>query len=244
MPCQDIRQLFDDYLDARLDKVGVESLQAHLAECPACQQALLTQRRFLDQLRGLEVPPPAAGFEARMLAPIRQLQKTAPTSQPFHSRRRRQPYAQPMWPLAAAASVLLVLTGLLLGPGWLAGPDYPFAERAHEERVPQPLRLVFRSPHDLDDVTIEVDLPAGIRLASQDAALRTVSWKADLRAGPNLLELPIIIYGEIGDDTLRTRFRHGDDERHFIVNVRSLGVLGTTPAATWVGLRLEELPHA
>ena len=80
----------------------------------------------------------------------------------------------------------------------------------------QTVRLVFRSASALDDVTIELVLPEGVELDGYPGQRRLV-WQSDLRAGSNLLELPMLVHGNGG--VLTATLNHGAERRQFSARV-------------------------
>jgi hypothetical protein len=93
----------------------------------------------------------------------------------------------------------------------------------------QPVRLVFRSASALDDVTIELVLPEGVELDGYPGQRRLV-WQSDLRAGSNLLELPVLVHGRGG--VLTATLNHGAERRQF-----SARVVPAQPRTTFVSPR-------
>jgi hypothetical protein len=88
------------------------------------------------------------------------------------------------------------------------------------------VRLIFRSASALDDVTIELVLPEGVELDGYPGQRRLV-WQSDLRAGSNLLELPMLVHGDGG--VLTATLNHGAERRQF-----SARVVPTDPRTSFV----------
>lgn len=201
MNCHDCLPLLDSLLDDRLSPPNRMVVRDHVHHCAACSGELDARRALLTALRALPAPSQPIGLAARVLP-------RAP---------RRRPYR---WPLAAAASLLVAL----LAWQQLSAPQpAPLTTTAafSPNEAPQPVRLVFRSPQALTAVTIELQLPPGTRLAHTASGQRTVRWQTDLRAGANLLELPLVFEHAAVDAILTASLRHGDAQRQFVVPVRT-----------------------
>lgn len=202
MNCHDCPPLLDDLLDDRLSPPQRMAVRDHLHHCASCSAELEARRALLSTLRALPAPRPPAGLAARVLP------RTP----------RRAPYRLPL--AAAAALLVAALSWQMLAPP--RGAPIPAVSTAPVDVMADPVRLVFRSPEALTAVTIELQLPPGTRLAHTASGQRTVRWQVDLRAGANLLELPLIYEQDqvAVDAVLTASLRHGDAHRRFVVPVR------------------------
>ena len=224
MNCTDFHLLLDDHLDGALDAEIEAELLEHAAACAACA----SRREFGGQLRqslqALPVPAPAAGFAERVLTAARN---TRPDG--VAAARTGPQRGLPRWATAGALAASLALAlGL-----WAtrenppeAGPPVARVQLAAAAGV-QPVRLVFRSASALSNVTIELSLPEGVELAGYPDQRRLV-WQSDLRAGANLLELPVLLRGPGG--VVTATLNHGTERRRFSVRVVSVPHTGVTPA--------------
>lgn len=156
-----------------------------------------------ERLRALPVPPPSADYVPRVLAAVRKAQRSA-------------------WrPVLGAALAASLAVGVGIG-AWL-GQRTESADGAQSVTLAQgvvsPVRLVFRSPRDLQGVEIHLQLPPGVELAGRPGRSE-LRWHADLQAGSNLLELPVIIQGGDGG-VLTANVELGQDHKQFAVLVKS-----------------------
>lgn len=205
MNCWETRLRLDDYLDARLDAAAAQAVEAHLARCDDCGAHLRVERLLRERLRELPAPPPRKAFSQRMLAATRA------------ARRAAEPRPRRLLPLAAAAALLVLLAGaalLALRPGG-PGPEQVVTVRGG---AVQRLQLVFNSPDALSGVTLHVGLPEGVELA-QYPGVRELTWQADLKPGPNLLALPVIVRG--GGGTVLASVSFGAERKQFSVQVQA-----------------------
>jgi hypothetical protein len=162
-------------------------LVTHLASCSECQQVQGKLVAMREAMRQVPLPSLPDGFE---LALRRELTREAvELDREAASRRRaRRPSRAPLV-MSAAAALLLVLSGILI---W-------FATRAPEESAPgyHRLRLSIRAVQDHPDALLDVDLPAGVRLAPRAVTAlgsdRSLRWRSHLRQGVNTFDLPLVV---------------------------------------------------
>lgn len=95
MNCDEARALYSDYGDAVLEEDAKARLEAHLAECPACEADYAGYRAMLDELHSLPEPTPPDGFHKALMhrvyeahlktrGPVkRALKKQPPSFKPF-----------------------------------------------------------------------------------------------------------------------------------------------------------------
>ncbi len=206
MNCDDFRELLDEAPDAERQA----RMFAHAEDCPQCRARLEFESLLQRQLRTLPIPAPRAGFATRVLAKAHRVDARA---RPQHTAQRRAV----LW--ATAASLMLAL-GL-----WSTRDREPQAGRPiHIALVAsgrpsqvQSVRLLFRSDKALPGVTIELHLPDGVELAGYPDQHRLI-WQTDLRSGPNLLELPVLVSR---GGTLTASLKLGDERRQFSVRVQT-----------------------
>lgn len=156
-----------------------------------------------ERLRALPVPPPSADYVPRVLAAVRHAQRHA--WRPFLG--------------AALAASLAVGVGIGAWLGQRTDPADGALSVTLAQGVVSPVRLMFRAPHDLQGVEIHLQLPAGVELAGRPGRSE-LRWHADLQAGGNLLELPVIIQGGEGG-VLTASVGLGQDRKQFVVLVKA-----------------------
>ncbi len=222
MNCPDCHHLLDDLLDGHLPEAAQAQMHAHLAACPGCRARFAADQQLRFDLRRLPVPATPPGLAARVL--------------PTVTARR-----QSRWPIAAAAALLLAFAALMLrvAPSPIEGP---------ETVSTAPVRLVLRSPEAVAAVTIDVELPPGTRLAHAAVDPRHLRWQTDLKAGPNLLELPLVFEHARVNDVLIARISINGAARQFQVPVRSprapaAGARGPVPPSPALSPE-QEIHHA
>lgn len=182
MSCDLFSKQLEQYARGELAP-GVEcALEAHLAECTSCSDRLNAERQFLDALRQQAVPAPSVDFEARVLA--------VATGKQGANRAWQHPV------LGGAVAAVLAL-GLYIGlqeqtPPATQSAPVAAADPTAEVFAPQQqtVKLAFHSNHALDDVTLTLDLPPHVELASFPGRQR-LSWQVSLQQGDNVLSLPL-----------------------------------------------------
>jgi hypothetical protein len=194
----------DAYLDDALDAERRARFEAHAADCASCRARLARARTLARALAELPVPPPPPGFEARVLAGARVVQ--------------RPPRIVAAGFVAAfAASVLtLIYTGLMVGPPKRDSVDpLPVVEMTLDER--RTVNLVFAADMPLEEVSLQVALPPGVDLLGYEGR-RQVRWSTRLQEGPNLLPLDLVATDAAGG-RLTARLRHGGREKVFRIDL-------------------------
>ena len=226
MNCIDFQLLLDDQLDGALDEEIEAQFLEHAAACTACASRRAFAWRVQKSLQALPVPAPAPDFAGRVLTAARRTRPAVAASVASGPQRG--------WSRWAAAGALAASLALALGL-WVTreAPTRPATEPpvAHvqpaETAGVQPVRLVFRSASALTNVTIEIGLPEGVELAGYPGQ-RQLVWQSDLRAGANLLELPVLVHGPGG--VVTATLNHGTERRQFTVRVVSVPESGGTAA--------------
>lgn len=195
MQCHELTEHIDDWCDERLDAAQAEACARHLDHCADCRLRLQAEQRCREVMASMPVPEPDEAFEQRMLAGAT-------------GGRNSRSWSSPMVGTAMAACLAV---GLMVGQ-WMgagdpsqqgAGPDNRVAQEevASEWGLDEPVapvadetvetvRLAFSAGEPMKDVTLTLEMPAHMELASFPGE-RTVSWQVNLEKGQNLLSLPV-----------------------------------------------------
>jgi hypothetical protein len=180
MNCHQFELELDDYLDGRLEASRRQSMGEHLKRCAACGERLDEAHALLETLRMLPAPEAPAGLLDRALARV-------PSPE-------RAPRAWPRWAIAPALAATLAL-GVAIGIFYTQEPGSPdVATVALQLEQPQTVQVMVRSPRELRATTIALTLPENVELVGRPGQ-RTLTWRADLREGANLLRLPLVAHG-------------------------------------------------
>lgn len=128
------------------------------------------------------------------------------------------------WPASVAASFVLVA---LLFTGWLVSnepasqlPGGPLQVDSSptEGQSTQQVRILIISDQDYSDAEISLALAGNLQLEGYSNQ-RELTWRTQLKAGQNLLTLPIQILEQGGELQVSSRF--GDQEHEVIVNLEA-----------------------
>ncbi|NIR59352.1 MAG: zf-HC2 domain-containing protein [Gammaproteobacteria bacterium] len=208
MDCRTFNAYLDDLIDGALDAAYAAELESHAGACAHCDQRLARARRLRVALRELPSPEPPVGFADRAL-------QTAAIRAQGARRRARTTAAG----FALAASLCLgVAIGVLMDGRPEPGPAGRLQQVSISVSQPQQIRLAFDTEQALPGATLTVRLPAGVELVGFPGR-RELSWRTDLAAGTNLLNLPVVARGTEGGK-LVTRLSHGERSRTFTVRIR------------------------
>jgi predicted anti-sigma-YlaC factor YlaD len=192
-------------------------LADHLAICDACRERFDDARLALA-LRDEAIPAPRAGFvDAALAAAVRE-----------RPAREREVPAHHVGAIAAVVATIGIAIGILLGVQWQRGPQ-PGLDLA-QVQLPNAgsgtVRLLIDSPAEQTLASVSIELASNLEL-SGFAGQRHVEWQTQLKAGKNLLALPLqltdsedsqfevsVSYGQTRK-TIRVAVRHreGDQER-------------------------------
>lgn len=242
MNCDAYRHQIDDALDGRLDAFTSVARIAHAAQCADCSYEQSQRAQLVDALRALPRPAMPAHLPDQLFARLRthiaahervaQI-RPVPLPQPQVQRplliiRRRRLRLVAISVAASAAVVAMTLTTTTL----TERAPTPASHVLLANQALDPVRVVFHSPRDLESVTIELELPAGMQLAGADAGIQSLRWQTNLRAGANLLELPLTSTLPADGQMLLARLSYGGEQRQFQVRVRHDRAIPSSQPAT------------
>ena len=197
MDCRQLQLGIDDYLDGVLPAGEQQLAESHLAGCAACRAELSQIQSLRRSLRNLPVPPPTAGFNARVMGHVRQKQ-------------RQRQYLEWGMGAALAASLLLWMGVSFLQPVPPTGGISTIVMGVSDTRH---VRLVFNSPEQFAEVTLQLEMSGTIELSGYTGQ-RDIEWQTSLQKGSNTLVLPITATGN-GDAELVARIKHAGHVRTF-----------------------------
>lgn len=211
MSCKDTRAALPNFIRNGLSPVEQNRVAQHLATCEACNQVLESERALSNALEEqFVIPAPSPGFENRVLGAVRKGHNSGWS----HS---------VLGGAIAAALALGIGLGVLLQPAGLSeegGSGVASVEAVTEEPeqpvtapVDRTVRLAFRSGEALENVTLTLELPPHVELASWPGR-RELSWQVSLDAGENVLSLPLkLLFPGAGE--LVARLDTGDRQKTF-----------------------------
>ncbi len=214
MTCKETRANLPTYIINGLSPAEHDQVVQHLASCDACNEVLESERVLNEALRErFVIPPPSPDFEQRVFAASGENADGGWS----HS---------VLGGAIAAALALGVGLGVLLNSGGPAEGDASglgsvasVAVDAEKPEAPvvapvdKTVRLAFRSGEALENVTLTLELPPNVELASWPGR-RKLSWQVSLEAGENVLSLPLkLLFPGAGE--LVARLDTGDRQKTF-----------------------------
>lgn len=196
MNCNHVINHLDDYLDGTLPPLQAGPVGAHLDSCPACSRELRELSALRSALARLPSPEGTPQVLERLLAAA--MRSPGPAG--------RASYRPVVWHRAgiATAAALLLAVGFGLGLKVTGHKSFEGGLQVVAAAQPimvgpaaEPVALMFRTSDALHDASISVRLPDDVQIAGRPH-VRQLSWHADLKAGANLLELPLQSVGPRG----------------------------------------------
>jgi hypothetical protein len=213
MSCNDIRVDVPAYINNELSAPARDRLQEHIAACPACSEWLASERVLNRALHErFSIPAPSPDFHKRVLSSV--VNAGSPSSGWSHGA---------LGGAIAAALALGIGLGVFLQPSGVtdsADTAVTVSESATEEpgiEIAEPVeklvRLAFHSGEALENVTLTLELPPNVEVASWPGQ-HQLSWQVSLDAGENVLSLPLKLLFP-GSGELVARLDTGDRQKTF-----------------------------
>ncbi|AOY88947.1 anti-sigma factor [Marinobacter salinus] len=220
MSCREIRVSLVAYIHNELAEPQREQIAQHLRTCPSCMARFESEQTLNGCLHEkTEIPMPSADFQSRVLA--------AATGREAHARKGWSHTV--MGGAVAAALAFGISLGAMFKGEELGGNATVVAESTETEGqateglvapggpVERSVRLAFRSGMPLENVTLTLQLPPNVELASLPGR-QEVSWKVSLEAGENVLALPLKVLFP-GSGELTARLDTGERQKTFRVMI-------------------------
>jgi len=197
MNCETIKARIESYVDGELAPSVSEAIEHHLRGCAACSKAHAAERQLRDNLRQLPVAGPTPGFFDRAL-------KEAA----LHHRRHHHWLGIGFGGGLAAGLALWMMTGWFTPNPNLSPADRQLATVTISVDQVRTVNVAINARHKLNQAQLTITLPDGVELAGFPGR-RQLSWHTDLKAGKNLLQLPVIAHSAKGG-ILVARVQHQD----------------------------------
>jgi hypothetical protein len=212
MDCRCFALQVDDWLDGRLNVAERQSMQSHVESCPGCRRGYGDAGALRTAMRTLPAPALRPGFAERALAKAAAVPRTG---------------RQAVLGMALAASVVL---GLGVAAILFAVRPEPVQTLVLTERQPESVRLMFNADKPLSGATLSLTLPENVEIVGYGDR-REFTWQTDLRAGENLLRLPLLVHGPAAGELI-ARLSLGASSRTFRlkIKVRNAAGAGELPA--------------
>lgn len=116
MTCQDIKELFPEFLTGELNRERQESVQSHLALCDSCREELENLSAIWTKLGVIPEEQPSGRVRTRFYTMLEAYkQGMAEERQPSHMRNIFRGLFESMWPKRPAFQLSLALLFLVIG---------------------------------------------------------------------------------------------------------------------------------
>jgi anti-sigma factor RsiW len=207
MNCDQFRHNLDPYLDGELDTALRLALDSHSVECEICSALRSRKEALRRTLRSIPVPQPDAGFLDSIV------------EETIISTHRNETRFRATAGIGGAIAAGIVAWLVLVLPA-----DLPTQHEATIEtvsitmNVEKTFRLTFESKHELQAAAISVQLPDGVEIVGYEGR-DSVRWKTTVKAGTNILELPVVVRSGNGGAIL-ARLEHEGKQKTFEFAVR------------------------
>ncbi|WP_440904282.1 anti-sigma factor family protein [Catenovulum sp. SX2] len=176
MNCEFIHQNINDVCHSNLTELEQQQVNAHLTNCPDCQQMLSQHQAYLAKLANLQTPELTAENKQRLINQA-QIIKTATN--------RNNGFVKGF----AAASVLF-LSIFLFNQQQVDPVVAPIAKNINLVPFTTQVSLIIYVPEDMPNADLQLQIPDEIELVGYEG-LASLSWPVDLKQGANVLQLPI-----------------------------------------------------
>ena len=210
MKCDEAQILIEDHLDGLLDSTQTGALTVHIRQCRDCADSLKRAQQFRQMLKNAPLPPPSAGFVDRALRNAVQQGRAAHHTSHLHHHSHKQGFVKGFGTAIAAGVALWAVVSLFptqqpafdqqpLAQAPLATPtqvsqsaDTLLADNSISISLYEPtnVRLAFHAVNAVQGATITISLSDNLELVGYSNR-HTLEWTTDLRAGDNVLTLPI-----------------------------------------------------
>ena len=203
MNCDQYHENLDRFLDDELEAALLTEFQAHTGDCNDCTELLGRKNDLRQALKSMPLPPPEDGF---LESVVEQALVTT------HRNEKR------FWTSAglggAIAAGVIGWMVLMLPADLPPGIDQlPLDTVTITLNVEKTIRLTFNSTRELHAATLSLQLPAGVEVVGY-AGRSSVRWTTTVKAGINILELPIIVRSGTGGAIL-ARVEHEGKQQLF-----------------------------
>jgi len=206
MQCHNADKFINDYLDNQIKDSHKNELFAHIEQCEDCHKQFNAATQLAKNLRELPYPEPADVFFDHAL-------KQASQNQPY-----RFWHATISSALVASLGLVFALT-LLIQPITTGPSPSEFNLALQETRN---IKLVFNAGSALAKAQLSLQLPEQIRVKGFPKK-SSLSWKTQLKAGKNLLVLPVKAIRD-GKGILTAKINHNGHKKTFKLNMNVNGL--------------------
>lgn len=208
MNCHDCKENLDFYIDNELQSSLRSQFEVHVNECSRCREMIAREHEMRKALKSIPVPMPETGFFDQALARTVTITKR---------------HEQNRWRLTAFGGAVAagVVGWMILGQPMdtdTTGIDQaPIAGLSFTIGIPKTIRFSINSANELADARLFLSLPEGVEVVGFDMRSE-IDWTTTIKKGPNILELPIVVYSGTGG-TIFARVEHENKTKTFAFTI-------------------------
>lgn len=204
MNCTETKTRLHQYLDGDLSAQTQQQFEHHINCCDACTHELNATRELRRALTNLPVESPRAGFEQRVLAEV----------QSHYAEQKHHGFVTGFASAVAAGLMLWVASLVFFQNG---SPDTSMVTLVvYQEHS---VRLMFDAAGDMDQVTLNLELPEHVELAGYPGKSQ-LNWQTHLQKGQNILTLPLRAVSQ-GKGELIAQLKYGDRSKTFRILMKT-----------------------
>jgi hypothetical protein len=210
MNCDQLQNTLDEFMDGTMNTADLESLRAHATTCESCAALLARERELRRRLRDYavaSVPAPAPGFYK--LALSRAVREG-------REQHRRRSWLTGFGSAVAAGVAIWFVGSMLISSTAPVAPEASLPTVAMTVEEPRTINLVFSSTTRMDNATLTVLLPDGMRIAGLDG--QHITWTTSLSKGRNVLPLQLVAAYPASGELLAT-LQHDGADRTFRLRI-------------------------
>lgn len=207
MNCDQFRQSLDPYLDGELDAALSREVDSHSVECVACSSLRIRKEALRRTLRSIPVTPPEDGFIDSVL------EETI-----INTHRNETRFRTTAGIGGAIAAGLIAWLVLVLPADLPTQPEDAIETVSITMNVEKTFRLTFDSKNELQAAAISVELPDGVEIVGYEGQ-DLVQWTTTVKAGTNILKLPIVVRSGNGGE-IHARLEHEGKQKTFAFAVK------------------------
>ena len=201
--CDQFLENLDASLDGELEPDFAGDIEAHAASCGTCAAARQRKLELRRALRAMPVPPAEDGFLDSVVG--QAMVETHHNSVWFWS-------SAGVGSAVAAGVIAWLVLALPSGlPSAVEPPELDTVTIALN--VEETFRLSFEAERELPEANLTVRLPEGVEVVGYEGQ-DSVRWTTDVKAGTNILELPIVVRSGRGGAVLAS-IEHGGKQQSF-----------------------------
>lgn len=212
MNCNEFKNKINELLD-NSDDIP-EPLKEHGRNCAQCARQLQQAQGLLMQLKDLPVPSYSSEFKQQALRNAGRLQP----KQPIHHRGF----------VAGFSSAIAATLALWLFSNVFFGYEQDTANNTIQISLlqKQEIKLAFDAPQALHNAKVSITLPSDTQIAGLPGK-REISWRTDLKAGSNVLKLPIMALGGQGGELIaRVEHQGKTQQLRIMLQIKTPGAAG------------------